>query len=106
MEAGKLRHIIRIQQANYATSESGQTQTTYSDFATGVFAEIKTISGHEQMKAGKLDAQVTHMVTIRWRDGVFENMRILWGIRELNIVYISEDDTHKREMYLYCKESK
>lgn len=103
---GRKREIISIQQANRVTAESGQVEITYSDFATGLFAEVKTISGREFFGHEKFNAQVSHLVTINWRDGIKEEMRVAWETRYLNIEYISEDRTHKREMYLYCMEEK
>lgn len=103
---GRKREIIRIQNPSRVTTESGQVTNTFSDFATGVFAEIKTLSGREFFGHEKFNAQVSHLVTVNWREGVTEEMRVIWGTRNLNIEYISEDRTHKREMYLYCMEDK
>lgn len=104
--AGRKREIIKLQSPARTTSESGQVTNSFTDWATGVFAEIKTVSGREFFAHEKFNGQVSHVVTINWRDGVKPEMRIVWGTRNLNIQYVSEDDTHKREMYLYCLEKK
>ncbi len=105
MKTGTLRTRITIQQATNVTSESGQTVKTWSAYGYE-YADIRTPSGRDFFGSDKFNAQVTHTVLIRWRDGVTEKMRVKWGTRTLNIVYISEDRTHERNMVLNCAEEK
>lgn len=104
MTGGRRREVISIQQKTDAVLESGQVETTWSDFATGIRAAITTPSGREFFGHDKLNAQASHVVNIRWLDGVLPDMRVVWGSRILNIEYVSEDRKHACEMWLYCKE--
>jgi len=105
MTCGKRRHRIEIQTATETSPESGQVSRTWGFFAYR-YASVKTATGREFFGHDKLNAQVDHVVNVRWCDGVTGKMRVLWGTRVLNIVHVSEDDKHKNEMWLYCKEKK
>ena len=104
MQSGRLREIINIQQKNTVVSEAGEQVITWTDFKSSVRAEILTPTGREFFGHDKLNSHVSHVVKTRWIDGVLSEMRILWGTRILNIEYVSEDRTHAREMWIYCKE--
>jgi SPP1 family predicted phage head-tail adaptor len=105
MNAGALRHSVIVQFATDTVKESGQTEKTWSQYANR-FAEILTPSGEKFFGMDKFNAKVTHVVRIRWLDGITEKMRVMWGVRILNIVFISEDKDHGRWMWLNCLEEK
>jgi SPP1 family predicted phage head-tail adaptor len=105
MKVGRLREIITIRQKTDIIAESGKVTQNWSFFAQ-VFAEVRTMSGKEFLAQEKVKAQVSHIVTIRWLDGISEKMNILWGTRVLNIVHIGEDRDHARMMQLVCMEAK
>ena len=104
MNTGRLRNAITIQQSIVATGSSGASTKTWTVFAT-VFADIRTPTGKEYFGQDKFNSQVSHVVTIRWIEGVTPSMRIIWGSRTLNIEYVSEDRTNRRMLYLDCKEA-
>lgn len=103
MNAGRLRHSITIQRETSTVGESGATTKAWTTFATP-FADVRTPSGKEHFAQDKFNSQVSHVVTIRWIEGVLPSMRILWGAKTLNIVYISEDRTNSRTLYINCVE--
>ena len=105
MTSGKLRERVTIQQATEATAESGQTSETWSTYVYA-YADVRTTSGKEFFAEDKYNSHVTHTVMLRWRDGITEKMRVLWGTRILNIIYVGEDRTHERSMILNCVEVK
>lgn len=105
MTHGKLRERVTIQQSTDVIAESGQVEKTWSAYALE-YAEIKTPTGRDFFASDKFNANVSHVVRIHWNSGVTEKMRVLWGTRILNIVFISEDQQHARWMWLNCLEEK
>lgn len=103
MNSGRLRNQITIQQATITTGASGVSEKAWTTFASA-FADIRTPTGKEYFAQDKFNAQVSHVVTIRWIDGITAGMRVLWGAKTLNIEYVSEDRKNCRALYLHCKE--
>lgn len=103
MIAGRLRNSITIQVASGTVQGSGATAKAWTTFATG-WADIRTPTGKEFFAQDKFNRQASHVVTMRWIDGVTAGMRILWGAKTLNIEYVSEDRKNCRTLYLHCKE--
>jgi SPP1 family predicted phage head-tail adaptor len=105
MQGGKLRTKITVQEKTDTISDSGQAVSTFSTFRD-IYADIRTPSGREFFGQDKFNATVSHVVTIRWLEGIKPEMRILWGTRILNIIYINEDRQHARMMQLNCMEAR
>jgi len=105
MQAGKLRESVTIQQKTDVVSDSGEAVATWSTYAAA-FADIRTPSGREFFGQDKFNATVSHIVTVRWVTGIKPEMRVLWGSRILNIIYINEDRQHAKMMQLNCMEAK
>ena len=101
-----LREIVDIERLTGTLSDEGEQVDTWTALFENVFADIKTPTGREYFAHDRLNAEVTHRVKIRWHDGVTNDMRINWQGRILDILYISEDQTHKQWQYIFCKESK
>jgi len=105
MNSGKLRFKISIQSPVDTIDENGAAVLTFQTFAE-VWADIRTQSGREFMAQQSTSATAAHVVYIRWLNGITEKMRILWGTRILNIVYVGEDLTHARMLSIACEEIK
>jgi SPP1 family predicted phage head-tail adaptor len=105
MQSGKLRESITIQQKTDVISDSGEAVATWTTYAS-MFADIRTPSGREFFGQDKFNATVSHVVTVRWNAGITPAMRVLWGSRVLNIIYISEDRQHAKMMQLNCMEAR
>jgi SPP1 family predicted phage head-tail adaptor len=105
MQSGKLRFRAQIQQKAQTTSSSGQNTIAWSELDT-VWCSVRTLTGREYFAHDKANAEVTHIVVIRWLDTVTTEMRIVWDSRTLNIESIAEDKTHERMMVLRCKEDR
>ena len=77
-------------------AEAGQVEAK-------IWANIKPLGGSEFFRASRIDATATHLVTIRYREGMSTDKWIVWGGRRLNIISFAE--VGRREgLELTCRE--
>lgn len=103
MDAGLMRHRIRIQKPSSERNELGEPINTWIDVAN-VRASINPLSGRDFIAAMQDQAEVTHKVTIRYNVAVKASMRVLYGNRVFDILHIIDTWEQHREMVLMCKE--
>ncbi len=105
MEAGKLRHRIVIQQATEAQDGYGEPGLSWSTWAT-VYARVEPLSGREYFNspADQTLAEVTHRITIRYRDGITPTLRVVWKGQVFDIEAVIEVESRGRELHLICRE--
>lgn len=103
MDAGLMRHRIRIQKQTSARNKLGEQVDSWEDVAN-VRASINPLSGRDFMAAMQDQAEVTHKVTIRYNAAVKASMRVLYGNRVFDILHIIDVWEQHREMTLLCKE--
>ncbi len=81
----RLKHQLVLQTPVLSSDVAGGNSVSWSVVDT-VWAEIKTrSSGDERSFAGKLQAEHSFYVLIRYRSDVSAQMRLLYGGRALNI---------------------
>jgi len=98
MRSGQLRQALVIQRATETRDTYGQAVTTWSKFVE-VYGSLQPISGRERVLSAQTVAEATYRARIRWLDGLTEKMRIRFGERYFNIVYVA-DDGRRRELVL------
>ena len=103
MDAGLMRHRIRIQKQTSTRNKLGELVDSWEDVAN-VRASINPLSGRDFMAAMQDQAEVTHKVTIRYNADVKASMRVLYGNRVFDILHIIDVWEQHREMTLLCKE--
>lgn len=81
---GGLRRRVTLQTETHVSDEAGGYTVGWSDVAT-VWVEVTPLSGQERYAARRIQAQVTHRVRMRYREGVTASMRIVCGGRFFNI---------------------
>lgn len=106
MDIGKLRHKIEIQSRTepetldkYGES-SGEWTTLIS-----VWAAIEPASGKQLYVAEQIQAEISHVVTIRYYSGVTARQRIKFGGRIFDINFVRNVDERSVYQELYCKEA-
>lgn len=104
MRAGALRHSLTIQTATETQNDHGEVVKAWSEFAV-VNGSIDPLSGREFWRSRQVQADVTHVVTIRYLPGVIPKMRVLHGSRVLYITSVLNSDERNRELQLLCKET-
>lgn len=77
MKAGRLKRRVTFQRSETHQGQAGEVIHSWVDIAT-VWAEIKTISGRELMKAGTVYADATVRIWTRFRDDITADNRILY----------------------------
>lgn len=105
MRAGKLKHKISIQQNTPTAAADGSREESWSDFATDVWADIRTEGGREFFRQRQLHSELSHEVIIRYLSGVKPKMRISWGSRVLEIVSVIYDEDKHKQVRLNCRET-
>jgi SPP1 family predicted phage head-tail adaptor len=108
IRAGDLRHRIQIQQNSPTVGSRGEAIDAWATFASR-WAAIKSLSGEEVPYARRLDAKLTHELTIRYTAGVTPQMRVLYGsdptaMRVLSIEAVFDPDGRTEAMKLHCRE--
>lgn len=85
LAAGRLRHRIDIQKPKQIQdTTTGELRTVWQDVATNVAAAIEPLSVREFIAARQMQSAVTARITIRHRDGLTAQMRIIHGSRIYN----------------------
>src|SRR5689334_4267928 len=105
MKIGNLRHRIIIQESTSVTSDSGQVTKGPWKTWKEVWAEVRGMKGRELLQAQQIKAESSHMVIIRYLDGVDTTHRVVWRGKFLDINSVSDPDGRHRELQLICKEA-
>lgn len=105
MEAGKLRHRLVIQQDSGTTQDaSGQTTSNWTELLT-VWASVQPVNGLERWRANQMQAETTHLITIRYLEAVTTKMRGLFqGTRTLEFLSVLNVDERNIEIQIQAKE--
>lgn len=104
MRAGRLRHVITIQQATETRDSVGAIIRTWATYDT-VRASIEPLNGREYFNASQVQAEVSTRIRVRYLDGLTSKMRILFGSRIYDIKAIINDKERNFEMTLMCVET-
>ena len=103
MRAGTLRRQVLIQSRSSALDGFGQKVRAWTDLAS-VWADIQPLSGRELEVARAVQAEVTHQVTIRYRTGLSDLMRLVYQGRYFNVNSVIDTDTQHKQLLLLCTE--
>lgn len=85
IEAGRLRHRVRIEQLQYLLDshgdayqdpDTGETRQEWVEVAT-VWAAVEPVSAREFIQSQATQAQVSARIIIRYRDGLDSSMRLV-----------------------------
>jgi SPP1 family predicted phage head-tail adaptor len=105
MNAGELIHRIEVQAIGTTRGAAGEVVDTWSTETNGtVWASIKPGSGREFFNAKQINAELTHIIKMRYHAGLSPAKRILYGTRVFNIQEVRNTDEHNTEMIVYAKE--
>lgn len=103
MNAGALRHVIKIEERTITQGDYGEPIKNWQEFAT-VRADIQTLRGKEFLEGIAAQAEVTHKIRVRYITGIKPNMRIKHCGRTFTLLYQINVNERNREVHLYCKE--
>jgi SPP1 family predicted phage head-tail adaptor len=105
MRAGKLRHHVTLQRAEFSQDPvTGEVTPSWVEVAK-VWAAIEPLSGREFIAAAASQSEVTARVVIRYRPGVTSAMRLLHRGKLYNIQGVLADvDSGLDYLTLPCSE--
>lgn len=107
--AGEFRHQVTIYEPNTTRQASGQlveTNKSGHPVIARCKAKIVGTTGNETLRGKQVAATATHVVTIRYREGIEATHYVDWGGRRLNLLAAPIDRTgYRRELELHCKEA-
>lgn len=115
IEAGKLRKRVQIQALPTVQAiDQNWNEPTYGDWTkqADVWASIEPLSGRELVYAGQVAADATHLVTVRYFQGLMERMRFLYvddatgATRLFNISFVKDPEENHVLQMCYCQESR
>ena len=89
MRAGELDRRITVQSATTTTNAVGQDVKTWTDYKT-IWAKVKEENPSERIRANRVDARMTYVITTRYRTDLTTDMRIVYGGNALDIHGIQE----------------
>ncbi len=106
---GAMRHRIVLQQASVTRNTDGSERKTWPDTAT-VSAAIAFGTGRELFAARAVNAELTHLITIRYYAGLGPDWRVKFNdpkdgsVRYFDIRSIEAVGTMRRHQRLQCRE--
>lgn len=86
MQAGDLTESVSIRRSVESADGAGGKTIIWSDFITGLWAEIEPQSGRESIRNGRLGARPIYLVRVRAPLDVTVLDRLIWQGREYNII--------------------
>ena len=103
MRIGELRHRIVIQQQSSIQDGYGQPVSSWIDVST-LWSSIEPLSGREFFAAQQVNSETTTRIKIRYLAGVVSKMRVVYGLKIYDILYVIDPEERHIEMQLMCKE--
>jgi SPP1 family predicted phage head-tail adaptor len=100
---GMLRHLVQLQEKAKTPDGGGGNAVTWNTYAS-VWGRMEPKSGTEPLEAGRLQAQITHELTIRHHPTVSTEHRVLFQNRAMQIRSILDMEERGRWMVLSLEE--
>jgi len=103
VKIGDLRHRITFQRENKTADDYRGHTSTWDDVAT-VWAKVEPVSGREYYYSHQLKNAISHKITIRYRDDISAELRIVFEKRIMKIESIINLQEQERFMEIMCME--
>ena len=105
IKIGDLRHRITFEETVKVPDGYAGSVVTCTEVCV-VWASVEPLSSREKFYAHQTQAETTHKVKIRYREGLTEAMRILHRERVLLIEGIKDIDERREVLEIACREEK
>ena len=102
MQAGRLRTRFTLEEPVRTPDAGGGATIDWTPLSC-LWGAIKPLSRRERSGAGGRLSEVTHDITIRHRDGVLPEMRLVHEARVFHILAVL-DDEGGRQLVCHCRE--
>ena len=104
-QAGQLRHQVILRRDATSTSNTfNETVKTGNDDLGTVWASINSLQGREFENSSITVSELTHIIMIRFIDGLTTNHRVIFDSRIFEIVSIKNIEEREALLRLECKE--
>jgi SPP1 family predicted phage head-tail adaptor len=100
---GDMRQRLALEAPVRTPDGSGGATRTFSAVAD-VWADVRTLGGHENLDSDRLGSRITHTVWIRYRDGLKPDQRFRLGARIFEIRSVIDHDGRRRFLECHCEE--
>lgn len=102
LRIGAMRERITIKQPVETVDTIGQTNRTWTALYSDEPARFDPVSGGETLRGKQVEAGVTAVFTIHFRDSIDSTMKVYHGSDEYGIAYINRVDGGRRYLELRC----
>ena len=103
MNIGKLRHRITLQKQVNTVNDYGAAVATWKNVAT-VWADVRPLSGREYFSTQQVQSEVTTQIWLRHIEGIKPTMKVKFGKREFEILFVLNTQERNVSLQLMCKE--
>jgi SPP1 family predicted phage head-tail adaptor len=104
MRAGKLRHLVTVQEELEDQSSMTGAVTKYWATIATVYASVDPMLGRELQRAMAERAELTYAIRLRYMPGLTPRNRILYDGRTFNIRSVVDVEERHRELVVTCTE--
>lgn len=101
--AGQLTKRVILQAPSVTKAADGAETVTWTTLST-IWAEIASSGGREFWQAKQANAEISHMVRIRYRARMSPRFRIVHGGRVFQVLSVINPDEGQTDLILLCKE--
>lgn len=103
MKAGELRHAVTFEQKVETRDEFGGVVETWADYDWD-YASIEPLKGRERFLAQQVQADVTALMRMRYREDITSALRVREGTSIYEIDAVFDPEKRGRELHLMLKE--
>jgi SPP1 family predicted phage head-tail adaptor len=104
IRAGRLRQLVEIVEPGTSRDSFGGFDASGGTSLGQVWAGIEALSGRDAIAAQAFSSVGTHLVTLRWMDGVAAKQVVLFGTRKFQIQAVLNPDERTKVLKLLCVE--
>jgi SPP1 family predicted phage head-tail adaptor len=102
VRTGRLRHRVRIERYTQTQDEYGAIVEAWAPLAD-VWAEVQALRGREYWEAQQVAAEAVYRLTIRYRDDLTTEDRIVHGDTMMDIQHAADPDGRRAVLEVLCK---
>ncbi len=86
-------------------NETGGVDRSFAQIST-LWCNIEPFIGDQRFDSGRVEENVSHRITIRWRGDITAAMRFYKGTRQFNILASADLDGRERRLMVLVQEIK
>ena len=102
---GALRRRLTLEAPVETADDIGGVTRSFSALAN-VWGEISPSTGQRLFVAQRAEEDISHLIRIRWRDGMSAKLRLRLGPRIFQIRAAFDPDERRRYLHCLCREIK